>query len=136
MLIQYNTSSQIGPLKNTRWLFPFTISRNRVSEEDAHVSILEPDHSVFNYPNKITSLDFNHWIQERSVYETDSIGVNCKSLLSMHDQDEPDRKGSLILEERGKGRLIYTGLTFFRQLPAGVTGAFRLFANLLSKPTR
>jgi len=136
MLIQYNTSSQIGPLKNTRWLFPFTISRNRVSEEDAHVSILEPDHSVFNYPNKITSLDFNHWIQERSVYETDSIGINCKSLLSMHDQDEPDRKGSLILEERGKGRLIYTGLTFFRQLPAGVTGAFRLFANLLSKPPR
>lgn len=136
MLIQYNTSSQVGPLKNNRWLFPFTISRNRVSEEDAKVTFLEKDHSIFHFPNIITDADFEYWVQERSVYEVDSLGLSCKALIAMHDTDEPDRKGSLVIEERGKGRLIYTGLSFFRQLPAGVPGAFRLLANLLANPLK
>jgi len=134
MLVQYNTSNQIGPVRAKISPIPFTISRNRVTEEDAAVQFLDAQHPLLNYPNKISTEDFKGWVQERSVYEAEALGQGFVSLLSMHDAGEPDRKGSLIAAEFGKGRFIYTGLSFFRQLPAGVPGAYRIMANLLSKP--
>lgn len=134
MLVQYNTSSQIGPVKAKISPIPFNISRNRVTEEDAAVAFLDAQHPLLNFPNKISTEDFNGWVQERSVYEAEAMGQGFVSLLSMHDAGEPDRKGSLIATEHGKGRFIYTGLSFFRQLPAGVPGAYRIMANLLAKP--
>lgn len=134
LIVQYNTSNQIGPVRSKISPFPFTISRNRVTEEDSKVTFLQPGHQVLNYPNKITDKDFEGWIQERSVYEADAVDSNYVSILGMNDAGEPQRKGSLIVADYGKGRFVYSAIAFFRQLPAGVPGAYRLFANLLAKP--
>ena len=135
LLVQYNTSNQIGPVKAKMSPYPFTISRNRVTEEDAKVNFLVPDHPVLNYPNKITESDFNGWVQERSVYEAENADPNYVSVFGMNDAGEPQRNGSLIVANYGKGRFVYSALAFFRQLPAGVPGAYRLIANLLAKPS-
>lgn len=134
LLVQYNTSNQFGTIKAKMSPYPFTISRNRVTEEDAKVSFLVPNHPVLNYPNKITEKDFEGWVQERSVYEAENTDSNYVSILGMNDAGEPQRKGSLIVAEYGKGRFVYSSVAFFRQLPAGVPGAYRLMANLLAKP--
>ena len=134
LLVQYNTSNQIGPVKAKMSPYPFNISRNRVTEEDAKVNFLAPAHPVLNYPNKITESDFNGWVQERSVYEAENMDANYVSILGMNDAGEPQRNGSLIVANYGKGRFVYSALAFFRQLPAGVPGAYRLMANLLAKP--
>ncbi|MBY0479157.1 MAG: PIG-L family deacetylase [Chitinophagaceae bacterium] len=134
MLVQYNTSNQFGTIKSKMSPYPFNISRNRVTEEDAKVSFLAPTHPVLNYPNKITEKDFEGWVQERSVYEADAIDSNFVSILGMHDEGEPQRNGSLIVANYGKGRFVYSAVVFFRQLPAAVPGAYRLMANLLAKP--
>ena len=89
---------------------------------------------VFNYPNKITENDFSGWIQERSLYEAIPTDQQFTPLLSMRDKDEDPSKGSLLTANYGKGRIVYTSLSFFRQLPEGVSGAYRLFANLIAKP--
>ncbi len=136
LLVQYNTSNQIGPVKAKMSPYPFTISRNRVTEEDAKVSFLAPGHVVLNYPNKITEKDFEGWVQERSVYEAENTDGNYVSILGMNDAGEPQRKGSLIVADYGKGRFVYSSVAFFRQLPAGVPGAYRLIANLLAKPKK
>ena len=132
LVVQYNTSSQIGPLKSRFTPYPLTISRNRVSEENADVSFLDPFNPLFNHPNKISKEDFKGWIQERSVYEAEPFDSAYVSLLSMHDKGEPERKGSLLVTNYGKGKFIYTGLSLFRQLPAGVPGSYRLFANIIA----
>jgi hypothetical protein len=134
LLVQYNTSNQLGSVKAKLSPYPFTISRNRVTEEDAKVTLLQPNHPVLNYPNKITEKDFEGWVQERSVYEAENTDSNYVSVLGMNDANEPQRKGSLIVADYGKGRFIYSAVVFFRQLPAGVPGAYRLMANLLAKP--
>ncbi len=134
LIVQYNTSNQIGPVRSKISPFPFTISRNRVTEEDTKVTFLKPNHPVLNYPNKITDKDFEGWVQERSVYEAEAVDSNYVSILGMNDAGEPQRKGSLIVADYGKGRFVYSAIAFFRQLPAGVPGAYRLFANLLAKP--
>lgn len=134
LLVQYNTSNQIGPVRSKISPYPFTISRNRVTEEDTKVTFIHPNHPVLNYPNKITEKDFEGWAQERSVYEADAIDSNYVSILGMNDAGEPQRKGSLIVAEYGKGRFVYSAVAFFRQLPAGVPGAYRLMANLLATP--
>ena len=134
LLVQYNTSSQIGPVRARISPYPFVISRNRVTEENSAVNFLMPEHPVLNYPNKITQSDFEGWVQERSVYEADQVDAAFTPVLGMHDAGEPERKGSLIVATYGTGRFVYTGLSFFRQLPAGVPGAYRLLANLLAKP--
>ncbi|MFN5914076.1 MAG: PIG-L family deacetylase [Chitinophagaceae bacterium] len=135
MVVQYNTNSFAGPLVRMNiGPKPFMISRGRISEEDADVKFVDPSDPVLNYPNKITNLDFNGWIQERGIYFADSFSSDYRAVLSMHDKGESDLNGSLIVRNEGKGRFIYTGLVFFRELPAGVTGAFRLFANLISNP--
>lgn len=130
LLIQYNVNSplrieNLGP-------YPFRLSRDRVTEEDAKVSILTPENDVLNYPNKITDKDFDGWIQERGLYFVNDADKKYTSVLSMHDDGESAKTGSLIVANYGKGRYVYTGISFFRQLPAGVPGAYRLFVNLLT----
>ncbi|MEO6730463.1 MAG: PIG-L family deacetylase [Ferruginibacter sp.] len=134
LITQYNTSNQLGPVRSKISPYPFTISRNRVTDENAKVNFLLPGHPVLNYPNKITEKDFEGWIQERSIYNAEKIDSNYQRILSMQDPGEPQQDGSLIIANYGKGRFVYTGLVFFRELPAGVPGAYRLFANLIAAP--
>jgi len=131
LLIQYNVNtplqiSNIGP-------YPFTLTRNRVTEEDAKVTFITPGHSALNYPNKITEKDFDHWVQERGLYFTSDMDRAYTPVLSMNDTGEEPNNGSLLIADYGKGKFVYTSLSFFRQLPAGVPGAYRLFVNLISK---
>ena len=132
LLVQYNTSNQIGPVKAKISPYPFTISRNRITDEEAKVNFLLPDHPALTYPNKITQKDFEDWIQERSIYHAENTDTAYRKILSMKDPGENDQNGSLIVANYGKGRFVYTGLVFFRELPAGVPGAYRLFANLIA----
>lgn len=134
LLVQYNTNNNIGPVKAKIGPYPFTISRNRVTDENAAVDFAHPENTLMNYPNKITQKDFKDWIQERSTYEAVDFGENYKTLFSMHDANRDPSQGSLIYTDYGKGRFVYSGLVFFRELPAGVPGAYRLFANLIAKP--
>lgn len=132
LLIQYNTSRGL----KTRELSPLklNLSRDRVSNEKAQVKILNPNHTVMNSPNKITAEDFEGWVQERGLYFPNSWDEGFTPLLQMNDPDESPKKGALLVATYGKGKIVYTGLSFFRQLPAGVPGAYRLFFNLIAKP--
>ncbi|MEH6304883.1 PIG-L family deacetylase [Olivibacter sp. CPCC 100613] len=128
---QYNVSgglktTQIGP-------YPFTISRERVTNEDAPVHFTEPQHFILQYPNKITAADFEGWIQERGLYFASNTDAHYTLPLGMNDPGEAESKGSLLVAKYGKGKYVYTSLSFFRELPAGVPGAYRLFVNLLAK---
>jgi LmbE family N-acetylglucosaminyl deacetylase len=134
LLVQYNTNNNIGPVKAKIGPYPFTISRSRVTDENAEVKFLHPENTLMNYPNKITQKDFVNWIQERSTYQAENYEANYKTLFSMHDANEDPAQGSLIYMDYGKGRFVYCGLVMFRELPAGIPGAYRLFANLLAKP--
>lgn len=133
LIVQYNTSSQIGPVRAKIGPFPFEISRNRITDETAEVNFVNPNHSVLHYPNEISKKDFEGWIQERSIYHAGNFDKNnFETILSMHDPGENDDDGSLIIAKYGKGTFVYTGLVFFRELPAGVPGAYRLMANLIA----
>ncbi len=112
--------------------YPAELSRDRVSVEEARIEILSPDNPVFHYPNLITAADFNGWVQERGLYFMDKWDSQFTPLLDSHDPGEPERKGGMLYAKYGKGIYIYTGYSFFRQLPAGVPGAIRLFVNLIS----
>ncbi len=136
LLVQYNTSNYTGPVKSKIGPYPFDISRGRVTDENAKVNFLLPDDPVLNWPNKITRKDFEGWIQERGIYFADNLSSPYKTILGMKDPGEEEQSGSLIVADYGKGRFIYTGLVFFRQLPAGTGGAYRLFANLVSNPNQ
>jgi len=132
LVVQYNNNvevlvPQIGP-------YPFRPVNQRVTDETAKVTFLEPENPVLNYPNKITDADFDGWIQERGLYYVSDIDPKYQTPLAMNDPGEQPNKGSLIVTNYGKGRFVYTSLAFFRELPAGVPGAYRLFVNLLSKP--
>lgn len=134
MIVQYNTSNFIGPVKSKIGPYPFNISRARVTDEYAKVKFVDPQSPLLNWPNKISEADFNDWVQERGIYFAEMPAENYKAVLGMNDAGEPEQPGSLIVADYGKGRFVYTGLVFFRQLPAGVGGAYRLFANLLANP--
>jgi LmbE family N-acetylglucosaminyl deacetylase len=134
LLVQYNTNNNIGPVKAKIGPYPFTISRNRVTNEDAEVTFTDAQNPLLNYPNKITQKDFADWIQERSTYQAENYEPNYKSLFSMQDANESPSDGSVIYTDYGRGRFVYCSLVMFRELPAGVPGAYRLFANLLAKP--
>ncbi len=137
LVVQYNTNSFAGPMQKTMiGPKPFTISRGRTTEEDADVVFLDEKDPLLNFPNRITKDDFSGWIQERGIYYAENFSTDYKAVLAMHDQGEADLNGSLIVRNEGKGRFIYTGLVFFRELPAGVPGAFRLFANIISNPNK
>ena len=129
---QYNVSG--APLASDLGPYPLDLSRSRVTDETANVNILNPDSRVLNYPNKITAADFDGWIQERGLYFVDKSAREYDRPLRMADPGEGPSNGSLLVAQYGKGNFVYTSLSFFRQLPAGVPGAYRLFVNLLAKP--
>lgn len=131
LIVQYNTSNQIGPVKAKIGPYPFNISRNRVTDEKAEMKILKPQHQVLNFPNKIVAADFEGWVQERSIYHAQNWDSHYETIFSIHDTDEQGDEGSLIIAKYGKGIFVYTGLVFYRELPAGVPGAYRLLANLI-----
>lgn len=133
-VVQYNTNNRIGPVKAVIGPYPFTISRERVTDENAKINMLDKMHPVFNYPNKIEDKHFENWVQERGIYFASELDSNYVSLISAHDGIEPDNKGGLIVAKHGQGNFVYTGLAFFRQLPAGVEGGYQLFVNLMSIP--
>ena len=128
LVVQYNTNRRV----DVKAPYELQLSRDRVTDEFAKVSFLAKDHSILNYPNKITEADFNGWVQERGLYFPDKWGDEFTPILSMKDKGESAKKGSLLVAKYGKGNYIYTGLSFFRELPAGVSGAYKLFANVLS----
>lgn len=132
LIVQYNTSNQIGPVRAKIGPYPLEISRNRITDENAKVTILKPDHPAFNFPNVITDDDFKGWIQERSIYHAADTTTKYEKLISMNDPGEKADAGSLVVTKYGKGWFTYTGLVFFRELPAGVAGAYRLLANLIA----
>ena len=134
LIVQYNTNNQIGPVKAKIAPYPFTISRDRVTDEKADVNFINEKHSVMNFPNAITQKDFNGWVQERGIYFASDIDKAYETIFSMKDPNEKPSAGSLIIAKYGNGNFVYTGLVFFRELPAGVPGAYRLFVNLLSIP--
>jgi LmbE family N-acetylglucosaminyl deacetylase len=133
LIVQYNTNSWAGPLNSDIGPYPFKITRNRVTVEEAKVFFIYPEHPILNWPNKITEKDFDGWVQERSIYHAGEWDIRYEPILSMADPFEKLDAGSLISTKFGKGNFTYTGLVFFRQLPAGVPGAYRLFANLIEQ---
>lgn len=132
LIVQYNTSNQLGTVKSRIGPYPFNISRTRVSDENAEVTFRNPAHQVLNFPNKITAADFKGWKQERSIYHASGWDKRYETIFTMNDPDEKPDDGSLILTKYGKGYFVYTGLVFFRQIPAGIPGAYRLLANLIA----
>jgi LmbE family N-acetylglucosaminyl deacetylase len=133
IVTQYQTNAfygvskvkEIGP-------FPMGIGRGRVTDEVATMKILKPQHPLLNSPNKITSKDFDGWIQERGLYFADKWSDKYETIFAMNDANETELEGSVLYAKYGKGNFVFTGLAFFRQLPAGVPGAYRLFANMIS----
>jgi len=136
LIVQYNTNSRVGPLKTEIGPYPFKLTSNRVTDETAPITILDNQSQVFNMPNKITQKDFDGWIQERGIYFASDWDAHYQTLLRMNDPGEQPNDGSLILTPYGKGNFVYTGLVFFRELPAGVPGAYKLFLNLLALSKR
>lgn len=112
--------------------YPLQVSHDRVTDEESEVVFIDKNHPVLQYPNKITQKDFEGWVQERGLYFPNKWDAAFTPILSMHDKGEEPVEGSLLVAQYGKGYYVYTGLSFFRELPAGVPGAYRLFANLLS----
>src|SRR5690606_37333401 len=132
LVVQYNVSrglntSDIGP-------YPLELSNTRVTDETAPVTIRLADSPVLTYPNKITPADFDGWIQERGLYFVADAARQYERPLRIADPGESPSDGSLLVARYGQGNFVYTSLAFFRQLPAGVPGAYRLFVNLLAKP--
>ncbi|HEX7318443.1 MAG TPA: PIG-L family deacetylase [Pyrinomonadaceae bacterium] len=131
LVVQYNTpdrtleGAQLGP-------FPFKITGDRVTDETAVMTSLAPADALLNAPNKITAADFDGWVQERGLYFANEWDARYTPLFASHDPNSPDLKGSTLVARHGKGTYVFTGLAFFRQLPAGVPGAYRLFVNLIS----
>jgi LmbE family N-acetylglucosaminyl deacetylase len=132
LIVQYNTSDQVGGVKIKIGPYPFSITRTRVTDERAEMKIIQPAHAILNYPNKINDKDFDNWVQERSIYHAGNLDSHYETIFTMHDEGENDDAGSLVTAKFGKGNFTYTGLVFFRELPAGVPGAYRLLANLIA----
>ena len=130
VIAQYNTLAEL----KTNQLGPYSleISRDRVTDENAEVRILAPNHPLMTIPNKITSKDFEGWVQERGLYFPNKWDPAWTPILSCNDPKEKPLDGGLLVAKSGKGFFIYTSYSWFRQLPAGVPGAYRLFANMLS----
>ena len=131
LIEQYNRpgndlkSDQLAP-------YSLRLSGDRVTDENATMTFLAPEHPVLNTPNKITAADFDGWVQERGIYFPNQWDEHFTPILAANDAGESPLKGGLLVAPYGKGHFVYTGLVFFRELPAGVPGAYRLFANLIS----
>src|SRR5262249_11205308 len=130
VVAQYNTLDGL----RDGWLAPFDLhlSRDRVTDERAPVTILAPEHSVLTTPNRITAADFEGWVQERGLYFPDRWDERFTAILACSDPGEAPLKSGLLVAQHGKGYFVYTSLAWFRQLPEAVPGAYRLFANLVS----
>ncbi len=129
-VVQYMTTSRTGPTQIGP--YPLTIGRDRVTDENAPMRWLEPGHPVFHTPNRIHPGDFDGWVQERGLYFAASWDDRYKPLLACSDPGEDELRGGLLFAPVGRGAFFYTGLSFFRQIPAGVPGAYRLLANIIS----
>lgn len=130
MVVQYNTTGSL--ITQDIAPYPLEISSDRVTEENATVTFLDPKHKVLNFPNKITADDFKGWVQEQGLYYPDKWGSEFTPVLEANDKGETPKKGALLVAKYGKGYYVYTGLSFFRELPEGVSGAFRLMANIIA----
>jgi hypothetical protein len=130
MIVQYNTVDASIPADMAP--YPLKISRDRVTDENAAVRFLAPNHPVLNYPNKITATDFEGWTQEQGLYYPNEFDKAFTPILSSNDKGENPTNGALLVAPYGKGYYIYTGLSFFRELPEGVSGAYRLLSNMIS----
>ncbi|MDE3144447.1 MAG: PIG-L family deacetylase, partial [Bacteroidota bacterium] len=136
LIVQYLKSNLVG-LKNVKvGPYKFMVnSGSRITEEDAKVNFVLPQHPVLNYPNKITDADFKNWVQERSTYQAEQSDPHFETPLSMKDSgDKDETKGSLVIAKYGKGNFAYVSLVLFRQLPAGNAGAYKIMANLIALP--
>ncbi|MFT4987016.1 MAG: hypothetical protein ACI8U0_002662 [Flavobacteriales bacterium] len=130
LIVQYNTRHR---MKTQDFCpFPITLSRDRVTEEDAQVKFLSRSHPVLNTPNKLSEADFDNWVQERGLYFPSEWDEKYQTVLSWHDTGDTPKDGSLLIAKYGEGNYVYTGISFFRELPAGVPGAYRLLVNLIS----
>jgi hypothetical protein len=135
LIVQYLKSNQIGLKRIKVGPYPFMVNAgSRVTEENATVSFLKPEHTVLNFPNKIANSDFDNWIQERSTYQAEQVDPRYELPLGMNDTGEKPGKGSLAIAKYGKGNFAYVSLVLFRQLPAGIPGAYKLMANLIALP--
>jgi LmbE family N-acetylglucosaminyl deacetylase len=130
LIVQYNTDRGV----DVGAPFTLKLSSDRVTDESSEVVFLDETHPILNFPNKITQQDFKGWVQERGLYFPNSWSNEYKTIISMKDKNETPKEGSLLVAKYGKGNYIYTGLSFFRELPSGVSGAYKLFANMLSLP--
>ena len=130
LIVQYNTTNNLV----TKEIAPFNLelSRDRVTDENAKVTFLAPNHPVLNYPNKITEKDFTGWVQEQGLYYPNKWSSEFIPILASNDEGESSKNGGLVIAKYGKGNYIYTGLSFFRELPEGVSGAYRLLANMIA----
>jgi hypothetical protein len=131
VIVQYNTNHRLK-VKDNIAPYKLQLSRDRVTEENAKVKFLDKDHEILNFPNKITSHDFDGWVQERGLYFPDEWADEFTPILSFNDKGESPKNGSLLVAKYGKGYYMYTGLSFFRELPAGVPGAYKLLTNMIS----
>ena len=130
VIIQYNTSRNLDVNKFSP--YPFKLSRNRVSQENAPVRIINSKHPALNYPNKITLDDFNGWVQERGLYFPNSWSKEYETVISSNDEGEDPNNGGILISKVGDGYFVYTSYSWFRQLPAGISGAYKIFTNLIS----
>jgi hypothetical protein len=136
LLVQYVTRSGLSPLDVPVGPYPLEIGRGRVTDETATVTELMPDHPLLRAPHRIGPKDFDSWVQERGLYFGQTWDPRYQALLSMTDPAEPAERGALLVAKHGKVRYVYTGLSFFRQLPAGVPGAYRLLLNLIAPESK
>ena len=129
-MIQYNTNSRMVSDKISP--YHLKISRDRVTVEEARINFTNPDHPVLNTPNKITQKDFDGWVQERGLYFPEEWGSEFETVISTNDPGEKPLESGILVAKYGKGYYIYSSLSWFRELPAGVPGAYRLFTNMIS----
>jgi len=130
MIVQYNTNGKLVTDKIAP--YPLKLSNDRVTEENAKITFLAPNHPVLNTPNKISENDFKGWTQEQGLYYPNEYDAAFTPIISSHDKGESPKNGALLVAPYGKGYYIYTGLSFFRELPEGVSGAYRLLSNIIS----
>ncbi len=130
LVVQYNTSRRLN--FDDLAPYPIKLSRKRVTDEYAPITVVNKNHKVINHPNKISSGDFENWVQERGLYFAEEWDDTYETIISCHDKGEEPLEGSLLIAPHGDGYFVYTSISWFRQLPAGVTGAYRLFSNILA----
>jgi LmbE family N-acetylglucosaminyl deacetylase len=132
LVVQYNSLNPQPLLVDPPGPYPFKVTNERVTVEEAPVTILKADHPLLNTPNKIVASDWNDWVQERGLYYTKDWDPQYQTLIATNDPNEPSKPGGELYARYGKGVFVYTSYAWFRQLPAGVPGAYKLFVNMVS----